>query len=271
MTFDLLLKKWISDNNLKASVGYERFGKSKYWAWINGTSVPSDNSIPEIQDKTGLSIKELTDSINESRKCIEERKKARKPNQSPNTRTLGKMLGEWLSINNFTRKYAREVFGFGFDKWILDQCIPAENRIAEISDKTGYTENEIIDGMKNTNDYMRKTSGRKVHEFKITTEKQLVEGHDNKEVIAEADAVRKLTDALTREDIVKSYSLSDEKIKRAIDDARSGESFDQLIDSYAEKKAAKDRLAEQIKQLSKAIEDIDTELNTLKDKIRRAA
>lgn len=293
MTFDKLLKKWISDNNLKASVGYERFGKSKYWAWINGSSVPSDNSIPEISDKTGLPFNVITDSINESRKCIEERKKASKQKQSPNTRTLGKMLGEWLSINNFTRKYAREVFGFGFDKWILDQCIPAENRIAEISDKTGYTESEIIDGMRNTNDYMRKTSGRKVHEFKITTEKQLVEGHDNKEVIAEADAVRKLKegieginmnhsddcakdttakpDSLMAERITVGNPLLNPNIIMEVPKPQENESFDNLLVKFAETYKQIGDIEKQIGKLQALQSDLEMKLVTIKKQIRSAA
>lgn len=274
MTFDKLLKNWISENNLKASVGYDRFGKSTYWSWINGLSIPSDNKIPEISDKTGISVNVITSSINESRKNIEAKKKKRTPIPAPSTRTLGKMLGEWMEINNVTRKYAREVFGFGFDKWILDQCLPADGRVSEISNKTGYTEAEISEGMRLTKEYMRyvKDGRKQVEKFnkKYNTE-PLVDGHDDKEVIEEAEAVRKLKDALTREDIAKSHTASDEQIRQMITEARSGDSFDTLIDSYAEKKSARDRLSEQIKQLSKAIEDIDTELKTLKDKIRRAA
>ena len=184
------------------------------------------------------------------------------------TRTFGNLINEWMATNGLSRKVGAERFGTSFDNWVNDRNAPRDDRIPEVSDKTGYPIDTIQACISNTREKIRKASEEKQ---RLMRAKNKPVEHTQAELEEEANAVRKLTNALTREDIAKSYSLSDEKIKRDIDDARNGESFDTLIDIYAEKKSERNRLAEQLKQLSKAIEDIDTELVTIKNKIRRVA
>lgn len=259
MTFDKLIRNWQTTNGLKMSVGYERFGKATFWGWLNG-KIPLESSIPDISDKTGLPIADIEKSISESKA---QRDIKRQKRVSTKGNTLGKMLGEWMEINSISRKQAREIFGFGFDTWIIDKCVPLDKRVKELSDKTGYTEAEIRQGMRNTKESLNGTEPKKEPE------------HTQAELVEEADAVRKLKAGLeaivTPETVVERVicpPLEDKPTANVI--AGNDEGLDVLLTSYAEAYNEKQELLKKLQILNDRIEDVNNSLITIRNSIRRA-
>ena len=265
MTFDKLMKKWISDNNLKMSVGYDRFGKSTFWNWCNAKSVPYDNKITDIADKTGLSFNVITDSINESKKKMAmsntNGKSLKHKRPEPSTNTIGKMLGEWLEINSISRKQAREIFGYGFDTWIIDKCAPHKTRIKEISDKTGFTEDEIREGIKNTEAYIKGSEPKK--------EPEKEPEHTMDELINEADAVRKLKAGLAA--LVTPETITAQVVHSPLELTLDDSEFDTLVISYAEAYKQRCDVENEMKALQDKLDQINSSLNSIKNKIRSVA
>lgn len=289
MTFSKLMKKWMHDNNIESSVGYERFGKTTFWNWMSNKSVPTDNRIPEISDKTGISVKDITDAINESRA------NAMRVNDrpAPTGDTLGKMLGRWMKRNGLTRKDTRSLFGFGFDKWILDQCVPAESKIGEISKITGYPVEELNDGIRRTREHMQFLKDGKSQVAKFNRKYGKVEEHTQQELEEEADAVRKLKagleeinmnhsddcakdttdkpDPLMEERTTVGNPLLNPNIIMEVPEPKEKESFDNLLVRFAETYKQIGDIERQIVKLQALQSDLEMKLMTIKKQIRSAA
>ena len=191
------------------------------------------------------------------------------------TKTLGKMMEDWLVINGINRNEARRRFGFGFDKWILDQCVPKADRIPEISDKTGYTISEIEEGVRLTKEHLLqvKQGKEQVRKFNLKYHPELMKKPEpvNDGLAEEQEAVRKLKDALGK--IPNKALVSMDVIPEQINfnEPKKDENFDILLESYARTYNEKERLLQRIAEMNERITEIDNQLVTIKNNLRRSA
>ena len=191
--------------------------------------------------------------------------------------TIGKMMEDWLTINGINRAEARSRFGFGFDKWILDQAVPKADRIPEISDKTGYSVNELNEGIRLTKEHLLqvKQGKEQVRKFNLKYHPELIKKNEQKPVDddmkTEADAVRKLRQALA--DIPKESLVDIDTIPKSVNftETKKDENFDILLESYAKTYNEKERLLQRIEEIKERIIELDNQLGTIKNSLRRTA